>query len=134
LSHSFGRNFELRQQHYWKTFDRLGLVIVAINIVPYVKPDIRVLLGKLVLAFPIASLALSLFSSWLLGAEYQRLRMVYKQYERILGPEIPRMPRDRWWEKLCANPIGLRIALFFGAGLSSFSLASAFFLWKFLIH
>lgn len=127
------KEFELRQQHYWETFDRLGLTIVAINIVPYIKPDIRELLGKLVLVFPISSFALSLFSSWLLGAEYQRLRMVYKKYEELLGEEIPRMPLNSWWQRLFAKPIGLKIAIFFGIGLSSFSLASAFVLWIYLI-
>src|SRR5262245_33044349 len=77
-------DFKMRQAHCWATFNRNALAIITILIVPYLKPDIMKPLGRAVLIFPIVGLILSLVSTWLLGAEYQRLRAVKELYERLL--------------------------------------------------
>jgi hypothetical protein len=127
------KEYEVRQRHYWSVFERFSLAIVAINIAPYVNSDLRCL-GKIILLFPCAAFLLTLLSSWLLGAEYQRLRMVYKAYEEKLPAKIPRMPLGTWLERLVAKPIGSKIAGFFGIGLSAFSLLSVYVLWKHVIR
>ena len=127
--------FQLRQRHYWRSFNRFGLAIVAINVVPYVKPDILAPLGSFVLIFPFTSLVLSIVSTWLLAAEYQRLRMVYQKYDELLSEEckIPRMPLTTWWERRVAEHIGSSISILFGVGFSAFSLVSAVALWLWLV-
>ena len=128
--------YQLRQQHYWSTFNRFGLAIVTINIVPYVKPDILAPLGSLALVFPFTSLVLSIVSTWLLGAEYQRLRMVRQKYDELLGEDgkIPRMPLKTWRDRRVATPIGSLIAIMFGLGFTAFSLLNAVVLWLYFIH
>ena len=101
--------FDLRQQHYWRIF------------------------GKLVLAFPLSAFVLSLFSSWLLGAESQRLRMVKQKYDELSDQGVPRMPRDTWWERRLAMRLGSSIAMLFGVGLTAFSVLNAFVLWAYPI-
>ncbi len=116
--------YELRQTHYWSSFNRFALAILTVSVIPYVKPDLASMLGKLVAVFPVVSLLISLASSWLLGAEYQRLRMVRQKYDELLGSkyQIPRMPRDTVWERLVALRIGTATSVMFGIGFVLLSL------------
>ena len=115
--------FTLRQQHYWSSFHRFALAIITINVVPYVKPELSTQLGTLVIVFPFTAFLLSLATTWLLHAEYQRLQMVRQCYDALLRgvAPIPPMPRERWWQRLAAFPIGLVTSLLFGVGFTFFS-------------
>ena len=123
------------------TFYRLGSTYnakaeVPVNVVPYVKPDILTPLGGFVLVFPFTALVLSIVGTWLLGAEYQRLRMVYQKYYKLLREEceIPRMPLGTWWERRVAQRIGSAVSIMFGVGFSAFSFASGVVLLLYPMH
>ena len=116
----------LRQDHYWSSFNRFALAIITINVVPYVKPELGGQLGGLVVAFPATSVLISLVCTWLLGAEYQRLRMVRNAYDERFSKicEIPRMPLDTPWHRLVARRIGSATSVLFGIGFTALSLAN----------
>lgn len=115
---------KLRQEHYWSSFNRFALVIITINIVPYLRPELVGQLGHLILAFPITSLLISSVCTWLLGAEYQRLRMVRNAYDERIQRlcEIPRMPRRTVWDRIVAKRIGSATSVLWGIGFIALSL------------
>ena len=124
--------YKLRQTHYWSSFNRYALAVITISVIPYVKLDIVQPLGKMVLVFPVIGVLLSLACCWVLGAEYQRLRMVRQKYDELLTKryEPPRMPQDGKWDRLVAHRIGKVTSLTFGFGLSVFEVVNALLLFK----
>jgi hypothetical protein len=120
------QEYELRQKNYWNYFNRFTLAIVTISIIPYVKPDVKDTLGKLIVVFPFATFLIALLAMWLLGAEYQRMSMIRKKYDELLGPkyQIPRMPEKTCWQKIVKYPIGSILSLLFGIGFTLLSLAN----------
>jgi hypothetical protein len=75
------------------------------------------------LVFSTIALLLSLASTWLLGAEYQRLRTAKEQHERLIGDEFKLLlPKDTWWQRRFGAPIGYVTILLFGFGFSLLSL------------
>lgn len=122
---------KLRQEQYWSSFNKFGLVIITTSFAPYLWPNIANEYGNSVLIFPVASLVLTFVCTWYLGAEYQRLSMVRKAYEDLLFKEckIPRMPRNSLWEKLVAVRIGSTTSIIWGI---CFIAVSIFNLFQFL--
>ena len=122
---------KLRQEQYWSSFNKFGLVIITISFAPYLWPDIANQYGDSVLIFPVASLILTFVCTWYLGAEYRRLRMVRKAYENLLFEEctVPRMPLNSLWDKLVALRIGLATSVIWGI---CFTAVSLFNLYQFL--
>lgn len=117
---------KLRQEHYWKSFNRFAIVIITINVVPYVRPEIVGPLDRIVHAFPIMAFLIAIVSTWYLGSEYQRQSMVRKAYYDLLSKEckIPRMPLGNWWEKLVAKRVGSATSLLFGFGFTGLSIVN----------
>ncbi len=117
---------KLRQEHYWSSFNRFALAIITINIVPYLKPELGDQLGRLIAVLPATSVLISLVCTWLLGSEYQRLRMVRNAYDDRVNRicSIPRMPLDTWLERLVARRIGSWTSVLFGIGFTALSLAN----------
>lgn len=107
---------KFRQEHYWSSFNKFGLVNITVMVIPFIRPEIVELLGKAVIIFPSISLILSCICMWYLAAEYQRLRMVRRKYEEILSEDcmIPRMPRETRWERMIAARIGSRTSTIWG--------------------
>jgi hypothetical protein len=124
--------YKLRQTHYWSSFNRYALSVITISVIPYVKPDVVKPLDELVLVFPVVGILLSLACCWLLGAEYQRLRMVRQKYDELLTKRFQptRMPQDGLWDRLVAHRIGKFTSLVFGLGLSIFEVVNALLLRK----
>lgn len=124
--------YKLRQTHYWGSFNRYALTIITISVIPYIKPDLVEPLGMMVLVFPAVGLMLSLACCWLLGAEYQRLRMVRERYDELLTDQFqpPRMPIEGLWNRLVAQRIGNVTSLMFGLGLSLFEVVNSLLLLK----
>ena len=116
--------YKLRQTHYWSSFNRFALSILTISVIPYIKPDIVKPLGKVIVVFPIVAFILSIGCTWLLSAEYQRLRMVREKYDELLTPEFQPspMPRETFWEKIVEKRIGITTSLMFGLGFTFLSL------------
>jgi hypothetical protein len=114
---------KIRQDHYWSSFNKFGLMIITVMVIPFIRPEIADMLGRWIVVFPIISLFLAIICTWYLAAEYQRLRMVRKKYEEMLFThcEIPRMPRSSIWQRLIAARIGTRTSVIWGV---SFFLAS----------
>ncbi|MCB1937305.1 MAG: hypothetical protein KDF59_15345 [Nitrosomonas sp.] len=107
------KDLQFRQSHYWDSFNRFSFVIILINISPYIRPEIAEPLGKMIFAFPISALLLSVICTWYLGAEYQRLAMIRKAYQELLNYNdlVPRMPEDGVWNKLVSLEMGRTIPI-----------------------
>lgn len=116
--------YKMRQTHYWSSFNRYGVAVIAILVVPYVKPDVGESLGPLVAIFPVVALLLSVAATWLLGAEYQRLRSAKERFEEHF-PEAyrPEHPRRGFWTWVFGLRIGAATVLMFGLGLMALSIA-----------
>ncbi len=116
--------YKTLREHFWSSLNRYGLAILTVSAIPYVQPSIAKPLGKLIAFFPVAAFLLSLASTWLLGAEYQRLRMVRERYLELLTSqyEPPKMPRDTWWQRLVAHRIGTTTSVIFGLGFTILSI------------
>ena len=129
-------DLKFRQSHYWSSFNRFSLAIILINISPYIRPEVAEPLGKMIFAFPMTALLLSIICTWYLGAEYQRLRMLREAYERILqyGDIVPRMPKNGIWNKLVSLRMGATTSVTFGAGFSIVSIINYIVLWSYPFH
>ncbi len=71
--------FEYHHDHFWRSFYRLTAAVVAVIIIPYapfVPSSFRSDLGDSILMFPLIGVSVGVFGSWLLMAEYWRLKKV----------------------------------------------------------
>jgi len=120
-----------RHDLFWKSLFRWGAAVIALWIVPFVKPEIVSKLGHGILIFPSLALLLSLAAAWHLGAEYSRLKVVNEKYRSLLGNYRPGdLSKDKWWMNLFGLSIGTTAVLLFGLLLSVFSICIA--LWLYL--
>jgi hypothetical protein len=123
---------KLRQEQYWSSFNKFGLVIITISFAPYLWPNIALQYGKYILILPIASFVLTLVCTWYLSAEYQRLYMIRNAYEELRSEEcaIPRMPQNYFWEKLIAIRIGSATSVIWGICFITVSICNLFIFLK----
>jgi hypothetical protein len=122
--------YKLRYANFWGIINRFGFAILIISIIPYIKPDIISYLKKIVIIFPIISLLLTIACAWLLAAEYQRQRMLYKRYIYLLTRRNRpiKMPRKTRIQRLISKPIGPTIIIVFLTGFTLISIANFFIL------
>jgi len=122
-------DYKMRQAHYWASFNRFALAIITVLVIPYIKPESVKPLGHSILFLPALGLILSLASTWLLGAEYQRLRAAKQKYEEILTEAYkPKHPHDNIFHEIFGRNIGTATMLMFGIGFSALSIADLFIL------
>lgn len=128
----YWEEYKLRQTHYWSSFNKFMLAVITIDVIPFVRPEIRTQLGNLTYFFPGIAVAVSLACMWLLGAEYQRLQSVRRKYDDLLGPENQRGPLETegTWNELTEKPIGRVTSLGFGLGLIALSVITGIALWQ----
>jgi len=87
-------------------------------------------LGRTVLLLPAFAFVLALASSWILGAEYQRVRAVRSKLNELIPSDlVVSFPSGTWYEKLFAYPIGHVTTLIFLLGFSLLAAADAVALW-----
>lgn len=116
-------DYKLRQTHYWASVNRFGLAIIALLVVPHVQLNNAPALKGNLWFLPLVGLALSVAASWLLGAEYQRLRSAKQMYEQLLtGEYTPRHPRGRFVYWVFGRSIGIATTLLFSLGFVTLSI------------
>jgi hypothetical protein len=132
--HYLWEEYKMRQAHYWASFNRFALAIITVLVIPYIKPENVESFGRSILFLPIFGLILSLTSTWLLGAEYQRLRSAKDRYVDLLAEDYkPKYPvaknlLQRIYFTIFGLPIGYITVSMFGFGLSALSIADYFLL------
>jgi hypothetical protein len=136
LSDRLWEELAFRQSHYWASFNRFSLSIILINISPYIRPEIAEPLGKMIFAFPIVALLLSLVCTWYLGSEYHRQSMVRDAYNKIIRYDelVPRMPTDGLWNRIMASRMGHKTSMIFGIGFTVISIVNILVLLYFPIN
>jgi len=136
LSERLWDELTFRQSHYWSSFNRFSLAIIVINISPYIRPEIAEPLEEMIYVFPFIALIISIVCTWYLGAEYQRLNMVRKAYNKVIGYAeiVPRMPTDGLWNKFVAKKMGAMTTFTFGVGFSGISILNYVVLLNFPIQ
>lgn len=118
--------FKYFHEQYWSAFYKFGFMIVLVNVIPYLKPDIVCTIHLRVIMFPIVGILMTLAGTWILSARYQRLAMMKKKYDEVLSKNFlpDRMPRNHWWEKIVTFRLGVIVFIVFGVGLLMLSVAN----------
>lgn len=76
-------NYQMRQSHFWRSFNNLILALGTLWTIPFIKPELFTELGIFALFFPLGALFLSFVGRKLLKAEYQRLKSVYEIIDKL---------------------------------------------------
>ena len=79
----YWEEFKYRHERYWKSFFRFSFAILFLLALPYVYSDKLDELGRLSILVPVLSAILSLFSAWLLAAEYERIRLTKEKFQEL---------------------------------------------------
>ena len=83
--------YRYRHEHCWNLVFKITAAVVAILIVPYVKPEITQAVGRLIMALPVTALALVLFSYYRLERELDVLAKVknaHRRRQKTVFPDI----------------------------------------------
>jgi hypothetical protein len=78
------REWQYRHTTFWKTMHLWGALILATEIGPFLKSDLRDI-GWAVLIFPAVGLYLSCLGAWHLAAESERMRVVATSFDKVRG-------------------------------------------------
>lgn len=115
-------DYKTRLTHYWSSFNRFALAVLTVLVIPYIRPEAVEPLGRSILFLPLTGLLLSLASTWLLGAEYQRLRAVKDKYDELIPSDYkPDPPNKTFLNRLFGRSIGKATTIMFGVGLVGLS-------------
>jgi hypothetical protein len=122
--------WKYRHALFWTFLFRWAGAVVTLWVIPFLKPEIFTPVPKLALVFPALAFALTLFSTWLLGAEQRRFAMVNQKYEELRRDHRPpRMARDTFLDRLFAAPIGAGILWLYCLAFATVSFEVGFLLW-----
>ena len=123
-------DFKFRQTHWWSIANKFSLAIIAILILPFAHPQIMIQLGRTTLILPVFSFIFSLATTWILGAEYQRVVAVRRKFDELAPKDIQlKYPYSKWYERLFGLSIGHVSTLFFLIGFTTLSVIDAIALW-----
>jgi hypothetical protein len=125
------REWEYRHRSLWAAYWRWGGLLVAISLVPYVKPDVLEPLGKAAMVFPVVTFGGTLLATILLGAEYSRVAAVSQELRRARGwwPQV----RSHGLGRIFSVSIGWLAVSAFAVGLTLLSVGNALVLWLVLL-
>ncbi|HEX5727085.1 MAG TPA: hypothetical protein VFX98_16530 [Longimicrobiaceae bacterium] len=99
--------WRLRQEHFWSSLFRWGGVVVALTIVPYLKPELATQLQGAVLLFPCLAAFMGLFGAWHLASEYARQRVVAAMLDEVRQHFTPPWTFGRkWWHRPLQLSVG----------------------------
>lgn len=113
--------YMMRQSHWWSLLNRFALLIVSVNMAPYIYPPIMIHTGKSVLVFPALAFGLSLFATWLLAAEYERLRIIKVEYDALMNLSRE-SPTATLAQRIVKMRIGMVVSGVYGLGFTGVSL------------
>ncbi|MCP4372316.1 MAG: hypothetical protein GY797_30060 [Deltaproteobacteria bacterium] len=123
-------DFKFRQTHWWSIANRFALAIIAVLILPFAHPKILTELGRATIILPAFGFVFSLAATWILGAEYQRVKAVRSRFIELAPEDIKlKYPDSKWYERLFGQSIGYISAMIFLIGFTSLSVIDAIALW-----
>jgi hypothetical protein len=118
----YWEEFSYRHAHYWNTFFRFAFAVLFMLAFPFVHPEELQRFNRYTALFPMIAILLSLAASWLLAAEYARIRATYQKYSELRSAKYnPPEISERGAHKLLRMRIGTVVTLFFLIGLLSLS-------------
>jgi hypothetical protein len=119
--------YNLRQAHYWRTVNRFAMAIITLNIAPHFRVGDIPVLARAGIFVVVIALFLCIAASWLLNAEYMRLKYVRATYENLLPPgTFRRDMRSGIWPRLIWLPIGHVTTFCFLAGFTTLTIGNLF--------
>jgi hypothetical protein len=122
-------DYKLRQTHYWASVNRFAVAVITLLVVPHLQLAGVAALKDTLWFLPTIGMGLSVAATWLLGAEYQRLRSVKLKYEWLMTPlYTPIHPTKTRWQRICGGNIGMVTTLLFGVGFVGLSIVDFFLL------
>jgi hypothetical protein len=118
----YWEEFSYRHAHYWSMFFRFAFAILFMLAFPFIHPEEVQYFKRYTAIFPMIAILLSLAASWLLAAEYERIRATYQKYSELRSAKYnPPEISERGARKLLRMRIGTVVTLFFLFGLLSLS-------------
>ncbi|TVO70025.1 hypothetical protein [Sedimenticola selenatireducens] len=74
--------FKYRHEHYWRSFYKIGFLLLFLLSIPYITPKDFILPPEWFFnLMPIYSLALSIIATWLLWQEHKRVDAAHDKYK-----------------------------------------------------
>ena len=73
--------FKYRHSHYWGMVFKFAFAILFLLGIPYIYPEEIEDINKII--FPVAAIIFCLSATWLLAAEYERLRATTEKYNQL---------------------------------------------------
>jgi hypothetical protein len=124
--------YKYRHEVYWKSLYLWGGGAIAIQIAPFLKPELRTLV-EAIFIFPVLGLIISLIGAWHLSAESERLGAVGRKYDELRGDEylperLYRNDKRTWYQQAAMEPLGKAVTFLFTFGLTSFTFVTTSFL------
>ena len=98
--------YKYRHTLFWHIFYRFAFAILFVLSVPFIHPDKIENVKSYIYLFPLSGILLSVLGGWLLGAEYIRLKMVIKRYDKLLPNCTKHIPFTKSYEKIFKPSIG----------------------------
>jgi hypothetical protein len=112
------QNYMYRHELFWKSLYRWGSAVIAISVVPYLRPEILNSLGRAIYIFPVLAWILALVAAWHLGAEYWRLKSVGRKLEGLIGEGFFAYPTQNFYDRFFGFSIGWIAVGLFGLGFT----------------
>ena len=122
--------WKYRHSLFWQSLFRWAGAVVALWVIPFVKPEVFRPWPRIALLFPMVAFVLSLFSAWILGAEQRRFTAVAQKYNELRKDFVPpRIPANTTWDSLFAAPLGAKVAVVYGISFGLISGGVFVLLW-----
>ena len=86
--------YRYRHEHCWNLVFKITAAVVTILVIPYIRSDIRELVGILILALPLTAIGLVLFSYFRLNRELDVLSKVKKAHRQRQSRAHPGIGHD----------------------------------------
>ncbi|MEZ5308045.1 MAG: hypothetical protein R2684_12940 [Pyrinomonadaceae bacterium] len=100
--------FKYRHELFWRLFFSFSLAILFLLALPYAYAENVKVFKKLLIFLPVAACTVTVFSYWVLCAEYQRLVATRKQFNDVLPEQFKEYPLNDQvkFSKLLNKPVG----------------------------
>jgi hypothetical protein len=123
--------FKYRHELFWQLFFRFSLAILFLLALPYAYPTQVAGFKNFIIFLPIAAAIVTIFSYWLLMAEYQRLAAVRRQFKDLRPKGFKQYPlgTDVRFAKFLNRPVGQAVANAFLAGFLILAILEALFIY-----
>ena len=123
--------FKYRHELFWQLFFRFALAILFLLALPFAYPTTVAQFKAFVIFLPIAADIVTVFSFWLLMAEYRRLATVRQQFNDLRPDGHKQYPLSTKtsFDRLLGRPVGQVVAKAFLWCFLLLSALEALFIW-----